>query len=65
MVGKTEVLRAFRDQVLMTHETGRLIVETYYEYSPSVAQHIAKRSWLKILVRTLLLPVVGFVSLLV
>jgi len=65
MSGKIQVLREFRDDYLMTNEPGMAFVEAYYEYSPPIAEYIEKRSWLRVLVRTLLLPVVGLVSLLV
>ena len=57
------VLREFRDRHLMTSEAGRRFVELYYTYSPPVAEYIAEKGWLKALVRTLLLPVIGIVSL--
>ena len=57
------VLREFRDRHLMTSEAGRRFVEFYYTYSPPVAEYIAEKGWLKALVRNLLLPVIGIVSL--
>jgi len=65
MMGKIDVLRDFRDEHLMTNEPGRLIVRAYYKYSPPVADYIANHGWLKSVVRGLLLPVVGLVSLFV
>ena len=44
---------------------GKVFVDTYYKYSPPIADFIAERGWLRTLVRALLLPVVGFVSLFV
>jgi hypothetical protein len=63
--GRIEVLRTFRNGVLMRIPAGRAFVETYYEVSPPVADFIAGRRWLRVLVRTLLLPLIGAVSLLV
>ncbi len=65
MQGKIELLKAFRDSRLLTNPAGRAFVEMYYRYSPPVAECIAARGWLRSAVRTLLLPVVGLVSLLV
>ena len=63
--GKLSVLTAFRDRVLLTNAPGRAFVDAYYEYSPPLASYIARREWLRALVRTLLLPVIGFASLFV
>ncbi len=63
MAGKIDVLRDFRDQVLSTSDTGRFLVDFYYRHSPPVADYIRERPILRSLVRTLLLPVVGLVSL--
>jgi len=62
---RIEVLRTFRDVYLSTNAPGRFFVHTYYKHSPPLADYIAERGWLRGLVRILLLPVVGFVSLLV
>jgi len=63
--GKIDALRSFRDEYLLASPAGRAFVGTYYRLSPPVADYIAERGWLKLIVRTLLLPIVGFVSLLV
>ncbi len=65
MAGKIDLLRSFRDRVLNQSRTGKALVAAYYETSPPVADFIAEHGWLKTLVRTLLLPMVGFVSLFV
>ena len=65
MRGKTHVLRAFRDSYLTNHPAGRAFVKTYYECSPPIADSIARHGWIRKLVRILLLPVVGIVSLFV
>ncbi len=64
MEGRIEVLRDFRDEVLMDLPAGRALVQAYYELSPPVAEFIARHGWLRALVRALLLPLVGAASLL-
>jgi squalene-hopene/tetraprenyl-beta-curcumene cyclase len=65
MTGKIGVLREFRDSHLMTYKRGRNFVNAYYRYSPPIADYIARHEWLRNLVRTLTLPVIGFASLFV
>jgi hypothetical protein len=62
--GKIDTLRSFRDTYLLRSPAGRAFVEAYYQHSPPMARTIAERPWLRALVRVLLLPIVGFVSLL-
>ncbi len=63
--GKIDALRDFRDAYLMKSAAGRAFVKAYYHHSPPIARAIAEREWLRALVRVLLLPLVGFVSLLI
>ena len=63
--GKIDVLKSFRDEYLMTHVLGKAFVNAYYTYSPPVADFIAARPWLRGIVRVLLLPLVGFASLII
>lgn len=65
MAGKLALLREIRDQELIKNPHGEALVDLYYNFSPPIADFIAERDWLKGLVRTLLLPVVGLVSLFV
>jgi len=65
MVGKIEILRQFRDRHLLTNPMGASFVNKYYQYGPPAAEYVAKREWLKAIVRILLLPLIGFVTLLV
>ena len=53
------LLRAFRDRYLMTNSAGRAFVRWYYRISPPLAAKIRQSSFLKILVRTILWPLVG------
>ena len=55
-----EILRDFRDLYLVGHVGGQQLVELYYTLSPPVADVIAGNAALRLLVRLLLLPVVGF-----
>ncbi len=64
MKGKIEVLRAFRDTLLLTSPLGERLVERYYQYSPTIAAYIKDSPWKKRLVQILLMPLVGTVSLL-
>jgi lysophospholipase L1-like esterase len=57
------VLRQFRDELLLPHQTGQWLVHQYYTYSPPVATFIASHAWVKNAVRVLLLPVVGMAYL--
>ncbi len=61
---RIDLLRSFRDRYLMAHPAGRAFVDLYYMSSPPVADRIAQRPWLRAVVRLLLTPVLGFVSLL-
>ena len=55
-----KILRDFRDRYLMPGKLGRMLMETYYKYSPFVANFIARHKALKVAVRISLLPLVGF-----
>lgn len=56
--GEVGALCAFRDNVLMKFELGRDFVDTYYKYSPPIADFIRENEALKSVVRTGLKPVV-------
>jgi len=62
---KTDLLRIFRDKYLLDNAVGKTFVTAYYKYSPPLADYIAERDWLRFLVRILLLPIIGLVSLFV
>lgn len=53
-------LREFRDKFLVTNKIGRVFVNFYYEYSPPVAEYIAKRPYYRMVVRVYLIPLVAF-----
>ena len=55
-----DVLREFRDEVLLQSAAGRDYVNLYYAVSPPLANYIAEREWLRTLVRELLVdPIVA------
>lgn len=59
---QVQVLRAFRDNHLLTNRPGRIFVAAYYRLSPPLADFIARHEALRLLVRLLLTPVVFAVS---
>jgi hypothetical protein len=56
------VLRNFRDRYLLTSSLGQAFVNSYYRYSPPVADFIRKHETLKTAVRWTLTPVVCWVE---
>ena len=59
MEPKVSFLREFRDRYLLTNVRGRAFNKLYYKYGPTAADHIKEHSWLKLIVRVLLMPLVG------
>ncbi|MBI2355497.1 MAG: hypothetical protein HYV06_10830 [Deltaproteobacteria bacterium] len=55
---QVKVLRAFRDNHLLTNAPGRAFVTLYYRVSPPAADFISRHATLKLLARLLLTPVV-------
>ena len=62
---RIDTLRTFRDLYLMNNSIGKALVKAYYQFSPPIANYISERQWLKKIVRTLLVPVIGLASLFV
>src|SRR5436190_2926363 len=65
MAEKVRVLRAFRDQYLLTNAAGRRFVQLYYRYSPSIAGRIRRDDPLRAAVRAALEPLVWLSRLVV
>ncbi|MEA1871998.1 MAG: CFI-box-CTERM domain-containing protein [Chloroflexota bacterium] len=58
-----DILRDFRDQVLLKNALGSRFVEAYYKVSPPVADFIAKNDFLRAVVREVLIdPVVNLLQ---
>ena len=57
-----KVLRDFRDHYLKTNAFGRMIVSTYYKYSPAIARDIAHNEFAKESVRIVLTPIVYMIK---
>lgn len=58
-----DILRDFRDQVLMKNALGARFVEAYYKLSPPVADFIAKNDFLRVVVREAFIdPVVNLLQ---
>jgi hypothetical protein len=57
------VLRNFRDRFLLTNSLGKAFVAFYYRVSPPLAQVIADREGLRVVVRISFLPLIGFAAL--
>jgi hypothetical protein len=58
-----DILRDFRDQVLLENALGSLFVETYYKVSPPVADFIATNDFLRAVVREVLIdPIVNLLQ---
>ncbi|MBT1070815.1 MXAN_6640 family putative metalloprotease [Pelotalea chapellei] len=55
---QVQVLRDFRDHVLLTNAPGRAFVALYYQLSPPVADFIARHESLRMLVRLMLAPLI-------
>lgn len=63
MASQLDILRAFRDQVLLKNTPGSRFVEAYYKLSPPVADFIAKHDFLRAVVREALLdPVINLLQ---
>ena len=57
-----QILRSFRDKYLLTNEFGKNFVNTYYRYSPPIADYIAKHENLRTIVRWLLTGIITIIE---
>lgn len=53
-----QILRRFRDEVLVEHNSGRVFTKCYYRLGPYGARFLRSHSWLKAPTRLALMPVV-------
>ncbi|MGH7256199.1 MAG: CFI-box-CTERM domain-containing protein, partial [Nitrospirales bacterium] len=60
---EVRILQEFRDQFLLTHAPGRLLVEGYYRISPRLARIIATHEPLRTATRAALRPVIWWAGL--
>lgn len=63
MAAEVQVLREFRDRMLLTSQFGRFLVGWYYRLSPPVAGLLQAHPWLKAPTRGALRPVVFWAQL--
>jgi hypothetical protein len=61
---EVKILRNFRDEILLNTTIGRSLVETYYTYSPPVADFIRDKPVLKTVVRVALTPIIALLRFL-
>jgi hypothetical protein len=60
-----EILRDFRDRVLLNSSAGKAFVQFYYRTSPAIADKIAPSEGLRFITRAMLMPVIGAAYLIV
>jgi hypothetical protein len=62
LAAEVEVLRQFRDQRLLGHTAGQLVVGLYYQLSPPLAAVIATHGGLRAATRTALRPIIWWAN---
>jgi hypothetical protein len=60
-----QILRDFRDRILLNYSAGKAFVDFYYKTSPPIADKIARSEGLRFITRVMLMPVIGAAYLLV
>ncbi|MCH7960617.1 MAG: hypothetical protein IID08_10825, partial [Candidatus Hydrogenedentes bacterium] len=63
LTAEIDTLRAFRDEVLLSHWVGAGFVDAYYSASPPLADYIAEHDTLRALSRGVLYPVIWLAGL--
>lgn len=63
MADEVKTLCAFRDQYLLTDPIGQSLVRFYYGISPTVADFIREKEYLRAIVREFLRPIVWIITL--
>ena len=53
---RVKLMREFRDHYLLTNAAGNAFVKLYYNYSPPIANFVAKHDTVRIIIRWGLLP---------
>ncbi len=53
------ILRNFRDRFMLTHDFGRVLVATYYRYSPPIAEVVKQNVLFRSLVKIVLFPFIA------
>jgi hypothetical protein len=56
------LLQGFRDRYLSRHTLGEKFIQAYYRLSPTLAEQISKNTFLKLLTRSLLTPVIFLIK---
>jgi serine protease len=60
-----QILRDFRDRILLTSSAGKAFVDFYYKTSPAIADKIAQSEGLRLMMRWSLMPVIGVAYLII
>lgn len=58
-----QLIRRFRDHYLLANSIGRIFVNMYYRWSPTIARFVAQWKSIKVLVKLNLMPIIGFCAL--
>lgn len=59
MAWEINILKKFRDEVMLNYSIGRNLVDLYYNLSPPMADFITKHDSLRAMIRVSLLPFIG------
>ena len=62
MTKEIDVLRKWRDKVLLRNPFGKGVVRLYYDVSPAIASHISDSSLRRYIVRCILNPIISLIK---